>query len=86
MRIGLAGPASVATLAKFAVRCGVGRSLRALASGHTAFARILTEAAPDALIDGLVAGEAESGKIDGLHIFMFGGVARTAAWLRQRLG
>ncbi len=86
VRIGLAGPASVAALVKFAVRCGVGSSLRALARGHTAFARILTEAAPDALIDGLVAGEAESGKIDGLHIFMFGGVARTAAWLRQRLG
>jgi methylenetetrahydrofolate reductase (NADPH) len=86
VRIGLAGPASVAALVRFAVRCGVGSSLRALARGHTAFARILTEAAPDALIDGLVAGEGESGAIAGLHIFMFGGVGRTAAWLRQRLG
>jgi methylenetetrahydrofolate reductase (NADPH) len=85
VRIGLAGPASVAALVRFAVRCGVGSSLRALARGHTAFARILTEAAPDALIDGLVAGESESGAIDGLHVFMFGGVARTAAWMQQKL-
>jgi len=62
------------------VRCGIGSSLRALARGHTAFARILTEAAPDALIDALVAGEAESGAIDGLHVFTFGGVRRTAEW------
>ena len=41
VRIGIAGPASVMTLAKFAVRCGIGSSLRALASGHTAFSRIL---------------------------------------------
>jgi methylenetetrahydrofolate reductase (NADPH) len=86
VRVGVAGPASVAALVRFAVRCGVGSSLRALARGHTAFARILTEASPDALIDALVAGEAESGAIDGMHIFMFGGVPRTAAWLRQRLG
>jgi methylenetetrahydrofolate reductase (NADPH) len=85
VRVGLAGPASVASLVRFAVRCGVGSSLRALARGHTAFARILTEAAPDALIDRLVAGEAESEAIDGLHIFMFGGVIRTAAWLQAAL-
>ena len=84
VRIGLAGPASVVALVRFAVRCGVGNSLRALARGHTAFARILTEATPDALIDGLVAGETDGGAIDGLHIFMFGGVARTAAWLQTK--
>jgi len=83
--VGVAGPASVVTLAKFAVRCGIGSSLRALARGHTAFARILTEAAPDALIDALVAGEAETGAIDRLHIFTFGGVARTAQWREEKL-
>ena len=47
VRIGVAGPATVATLAKYAVRCGIGSSLRALARGHTAFARILAQAGPD---------------------------------------
>jgi methylenetetrahydrofolate reductase (NADPH) len=83
--VGVAGPASVVTLAKFAVRCGIGNSLRALARGHTAFARVLTEAAPDALIEALVAGEAESGAIAGLHLFTFGGVRRTAQWRQEKL-
>ncbi len=81
VHVGIAGPASVATLAKFAIRCGVGASLRALARGHTAFARILVEAGPDALISELLAGETTESPIAGLHIFTFGGVRRTAAWI-----
>ena len=57
VHVGIAGPATVATLAKFAIRCGIGASLRALARGHTAFARIMAETGPDRLIDELVAGE-----------------------------
>jgi methylenetetrahydrofolate reductase (NADPH) len=83
VRIGLAGPASVATLAKFAFRCGIGASLRALASGHTAFARILVEATPDLLVRGLAADEHPGALIDGLHIFTFGGIRRTAEWIRS---
>jgi len=82
VRVGIAGPASVATLAKFAVRCGIGASLRALARGHTAFARILAEAGPDALIGALVADEDPRYPIDGLHVFTFGGVRRAAEWIR----
>jgi methylenetetrahydrofolate reductase (NADPH) len=81
VRVGVAGPATVATLAKFAVRCGIGASLRALARGHTAFARILAEAGPDALIGALVADEDPGRPIDGLHVFTFGGVRRTAEWI-----
>src|SRR6516165_7787822 len=79
--IGIAGPATVATLAKFAVRCGIGASLRALARGHTAYARILAEAGPDVLIGALVAEEEPGRPIDGLHVFTFGGVRRTAEWI-----
>jgi methylenetetrahydrofolate reductase (NADPH) len=84
VEVGVAGPANVATLAKFAFRCGVGASLRALARGHTAFARILAEATPDAFIASLVAGEDASAPLDGLHLFTFGGVRRTAQWMRAR--
>jgi methylenetetrahydrofolate reductase (NADPH) len=82
VRIGIAGPAAIATLAKFAVRCGIGASLRAFARGHTAFARILAEAGPDRLIGALVAGEDLNWPIDGLHVFTFGGVRRAAEWIR----
>ena len=79
--VGIAGPATVATLAKFAVRCGIGASLRALARGHTSFARILAETGPDALIGVLVAEEDPRWPIDGLHVFTFGGIRRTAEWI-----
>jgi methylenetetrahydrofolate reductase (NADPH) len=82
VRVGVAGPATVATLAKFAVRCGIGASLRALARGHTAFARIVAETGPDGLIGALAAGEDSSSLIDGLHVFTFGGVRRAAEWIR----
>jgi methylenetetrahydrofolate reductase (NADPH) len=81
VRVGVAGPATVATLAKFAVRCGIGASLRTLARGHTAFARILAEAGPDALIGALVAEEDPRAPIDGLNVFTFGGVRRAAEWI-----
>ena len=77
IRVGVAGPASVATLAKYAVRCGVGPSLRALARGHPAIVRVLAEASPDALIEALVR---DAERIDGLHVFTFGGMQRAAAW------
>jgi methylenetetrahydrofolate reductase (NADPH) len=84
VRVGIAGPATVATLAKFAVRCGIGASLRALGRGQTAFARILAEATPDALIASLASSEEHGVAIDGLHLFTFGGVRRTAEWIHAR--
>ncbi|MGH7097855.1 MAG: hypothetical protein ACREE4_09395 [Stellaceae bacterium] len=84
VRIGVAGPASVATLAKFAVRCGVGASLRALVRGQAAFARVLAEATPDALLAALFAEPLPGAPLAGLHIFTFGGVRQTAAWLADR--
>ena len=84
VRIGLAGPASIATLAKFAVRCGIGNSLRALTGGHASFARLLIEADPAALVAAL-AGAAQDRAlgIAGLHFFTFGGVRRTTDWLAK---
>jgi len=81
VHVGLAAPASVATLAKFAVRCGIGASLRQLTAGHVAVARLLSEAGPERLIDALAAAP-EADDIAGLHFFTFGGVRRTARWLK----
>jgi len=80
VHVGLAGPASVSTLAKFAVRCGIGHSIRALARGHNSIARLLAEVGPERVMRSL-AGAAEGADIVGLHFFTFGGIARTAAWL-----
>jgi methylenetetrahydrofolate reductase (NADPH) len=83
IRVGLAGPAPVATLASFAVRCGTGGSIRALARGQSSVARMLREAGPEPIIRALARAELP---IEGLHFFAFGGVARTASWLAAAIG
>jgi methylenetetrahydrofolate reductase (NADH) len=84
-RIGIAGPANPATLLKFALRCGVGNSVRALQRQAGRFTRLLTETAPDQLIDDLL-GAATAGKIQlpDFHIFPFGGIRPAARWIRAR--
>jgi methylenetetrahydrofolate reductase (NADPH) len=78
VRIGLAGPAGIASLTRFALRCGIGPSLRALARANTA--RLLFEVGPEPIIATLASPDHEDLCIAGLHFFTFGGVARTVAW------
>jgi methylenetetrahydrofolate reductase (NADPH) len=82
VRIGLAGPADVATLARYAVRRGVGASLHTLARGHSSLARIRSEAGPEALLASLLAEDNSFPPIAALHLFTFGGLRRAAEWLR----
>ena len=79
VRIGLAGPANVATLVRFAIRCGVTNSIRALTSRADRFLRLISDSVPDGLVRG-IAESAPMEDIAGLHYFPFGGVAKTARW------
>jgi methylenetetrahydrofolate reductase (NADH) len=86
VRVGVAGPAGIATLLKFAVRCGIGNSLRALSNRPTAFGRLLTDNAPDELVRALAGPLTQTpGPLPGLHFFPFGGVAKTGRWLARAL-
>jgi methylenetetrahydrofolate reductase (NADPH) len=63
IRAGLAGPAKLATLLRFAVRCGVGPSMKALGSKPGAFAKLLGEQGPEPLLAqlaGAAAGERQA--------------------------
>lgn len=82
VRIGLAGPAGLATLMKFALRCGVGNSIRSLSLRGPAIARLLTESGPERVIRDLAAAEDPALGVAGLHFFSFGGFTRTADWAR----
>jgi methylenetetrahydrofolate reductase (NADPH) len=84
VHVGLAGPASVASLAKFAIRCGIGNSIRALVGRQPAIARLMTETGPEPVISAL-ASERRPAMLAGLHFFTFGGIARTADWRRARI-
>lgn len=84
LRVGIAGPAGIATLLRFAVRCGVGNSLRALRTRPDSLTRLLGDHRPDALLAELAAA---SPAIEALHVFPFGGLAETKAWIEAgRLG
>ena len=86
VRIGLAGPARLVTLVRYAVRCGVGNSLRVLTE-HPSFAKLLTDKGPEPIIRdiALSAGPTSDGMlplgIAGLHFYVFGGFNKTVDWI-----
>ncbi len=84
IRVGLAGPAGLLTLMRYAVRCGVSNLLRVL-SENPSFAKVLVERGPEPIIRGLVASlTGEDGTrlgIAGLHFYIFGGLRRTMDWI-----
>jgi methylenetetrahydrofolate reductase (NADPH) len=80
LRVGLAGPAGLTRLLRFAALCGVGNSVRALKSRPGAVARLMTEAGPEAMLRELAAQTAVP--IAGVHFFCFGGLVHTARWLQ----
>jgi methylenetetrahydrofolate reductase (NADPH) len=82
--IGLAGPATPATLVKFALRCGVGNSLRAARNRIGRYGRLMTETGPDEVVCGLAdAPLADTQAITGFHLFPFGGLRKAAFWLHD---
>jgi methylenetetrahydrofolate reductase (NADPH) len=82
VHVGLAGPAAITTLLKYAVSCGIGPSFQALRNNRH-FGRLLTEADPSAIIDDLVGDEAIASRIAQFHYFPFGGIRRTSSFIRQ---
>jgi methylenetetrahydrofolate reductase (NADPH) len=87
VRVGLAGPANVATLLKFAVRCGIGASIRAVRTHADSIARLLGDAGPDEVARSLAAALADDVGLApvALHFFPFGGLARFADWIDTTL-
>jgi methylenetetrahydrofolate reductase (NADH) len=82
--VGIAGPATPATLMKFALRCGIGNSMRAVRSQISRFGRLLTDTGPDDVVRGLrEAPAAATAKVSGFHFFPFGGLRKTGFWLRD---
>jgi methylenetetrahydrofolate reductase (NADPH) len=85
--VGLAGPSSPVSLLRYAQRCGVSASLRALQAEGMRAVRLITHVDPtDQLM--VLARHARSGSasnVVGVHLYSFGGVARTAAWMNERI-
>jgi methylenetetrahydrofolate reductase (NADPH) len=85
--VGLAGPSSPVTLLRYAQRCGVSASLRALQAQGMGAVRLFTHVDPTDQLAAL-ARHARSGSANnvvGVHLYSFGGVAATAAWMNARI-
>jgi len=89
VRIGLAGPAGIATLTRYAMHCGVGNSIRALTKSAS-FGKLLTERDPEPVIRELVAaspnGDPSSLGVSALHFYTFGGLKKTVEWVNAMRG
>jgi methylenetetrahydrofolate reductase (NADPH) len=85
--VGLAGPTSPARLLRFAQRCGVSASLRALQAEGMRAVRLFTHVDPTEQLIAL-ARHCRSGSasnVVGVHLYAFGGVAEAAAWMNARI-
>ena len=69
---------------KFALRCGIGDSMRSLRGQIGRHSRLLTDTGPDDVMHSLQSGAGGSGgtRIAGFHVFRSGGLRKAASWLR----
>jgi methylenetetrahydrofolate reductase (NADPH) len=86
VHVGLAGPAKLQTLVKFAVACGVGPSLNVLKKRARDLSKLLLPYTPDEVLDDLArnAAMAPMTAPEALHIFPLGGVQASADWAHGR--
>jgi len=82
---GVAGPTDPVALARYAQRCGVSISLRALRTLGSGIARLVTNSDPREQLVTLArySLQREPSNLVGAHIYSFGGAVRTAAWMRE---
>jgi methylenetetrahydrofolate reductase (NADPH) len=84
--VGLPGPATIKTLAKFALLCGVGASARMIRKQALNITRLMSVSAPDAMIAALaqLQRQAPDLGIAGVHFYPFGGFDKLFDWLDKR--
>lgn len=87
LRVGIAGPAGVITLLRYAVRCGVGNSMHVLTE-NPAFAKALLDSGPEPILREMATSiDSESWDglgISGFHFYVFGGLNRTLDWIASQ--
>lgn len=83
--VGMAGPSSTARLIRYAKRCGVSASLRALSDSGFKAARLLIHTDPREQLSILAhyCAAHDDNNIVGVHIFSFGGFVESARWMRR---
>lgn len=88
VHIGIAGPAKLQTLIKFAIACGVGPSLRVLQKRAMDVTKLLLPYAPTEVLADLAAHKAATPGfgIEQVHFFPLGGIKPNAEWANEHGG
>ena len=88
VHIGVAGPAKLQTLIKFAIACGVGPSLRVLQKRAMDVTKLLLPYEPAEVVAALAAHKAANPDfgIEQVHFFPLGGIKTNAAWVTDNGG
>ncbi len=85
VHIGVAGPAKLQTMIKFAIACGVGPSLRVLQKRAADATKLLLPFKPDEFVTDLAVHKAANPDfaISHVHFFPLGGIGKTAEWITE---
>jgi len=88
VHIGIAGPAKLQTLIRFAIACGVGASLKVLQKRAMDVTRLLLPYQPTEIITELAEHKAANPdcNIASVHFFPLGGIKTNAAWATEHGG
>ncbi|MBI1172767.1 methylenetetrahydrofolate reductase [bacterium] len=88
VHIGVAGPAKLQTLIKFAISCGVGPSLRVLQKRAMDVTKLLLPYEPTEVVAELAAHKAATPgfNIEQVHFFPLGGIKTNAQWVTDNGG
>lgn len=86
VHLGVAGPAKLTTLVKFAAMCGVGNSIQFLKKRASAITTLVSGFNPNEIVNPIEAYALENpnGPIKQIHVFPFGGMKKSAEWLVER--
>ncbi len=86
VHLGVAGPAKLTTLVKFAAMCGVGNSISFLKKRAGAVLQLAAGFDPDEIVNPIETAALgnENSAIKQIHVFPFGGVKKSAEWLKTR--
>jgi len=85
IHIGVAGPAKLQTMIKFAIACGVGPSLRVLQRRAMDATKLLLPFTPDEFVTDLALHKAAHPdfNITNVHFFPLGGIGKAAEWIGE---
>ena len=85
IHIGIAGPAKLQTMIKFAMACGVGPSLRVLTRRAKDLTKLVLPFTPEGILGELAAHKAANPNfnIESVHFFPLGGINKTAEFIQD---